>query len=261
MSFLKKIGSWFLDIDNQLDEAVKNILDTRFNNISEKLDAVQTTVNSNNQCVKKIESEISNDIQNKVGSLKDEISNRFGTVDSGLKDLQEKVDKLTDEQAVKIEDLSKEIYKVKEALNDKIAEVKKLKTNVADKDKQIEEFEDKLKSIEITSSQKEGELNKKLTKAQEALEAECKKSADAENALQSWRDAVACYKKVRDAMKNCETFQNVLKDRNLTDDSEIGLLAFVQELGKTMDFLKYIHDTARDAKKSTKKLMSDETVS
>ena len=230
--------------------AVKETLGNRFDAADEKLMTVGDRISELKQGVERIESGISDGVQGEIGTVKETLGNRFDAVDEKLTTLTTNFNKLFDEQAAELERLRAEA-----------AQVEVLKTQAADKDKEISNLSADLNFSKEKSDGLSKELESvagKLIEAQKELETERQDSAAAKEALKVWREAVADYVPVRDALKNCSVFGKLLEECGLTDETDIGLFAFVQELGKTMDFLSYIHAAALDAKKSQPQLMSKE---
>ena len=227
--------------------------------VSGKLDEVKEAVSVNNvggeiqalkQGVSNIESGINDGVQVEIGSVKSTLDNRFNAVDGKLTTLTDKFDELFNKQNDELKTLRAEA-----------AQVENLRVTVSDKDKQLNNLNAELTSLKEKSaglSRELTEMDGKLTAAQDELNAERQSSGAAKEALRVWREAVGAYAPVRDAMKNCPTFGQLLTERGLTDETDIGLFAFVQELGKTIDFLNDIHQTALAAKKSQAVLMTDE---
>lgn len=229
-TLIKKIkeafGECFKDIDEQIDKTVENISGIRddLGKVSDKLDKVN------------------GGLQGEFDTFKTAIYSRFDTADGKLTELNANIGKFISEQAVEIENLRAEV-----------AEVDVLRKTIDDKDNQISELDATLKSKENHYRNLEKELqdmDSKLTAAQDELKSESQKSDTIKAELQTWKDAVACYEPVRDAMRNCDTFRNFLEARNLTDNSDIGLLAFAQEIGKAIYFLSDVHETAVKIKKA-----------
>ena len=248
---IKELVVEYLDgIAHQFNDTVNDIRDD-IGKVSEKLDEVKAAVNANNvggeiqnlkQGVTDIKSGISDGVQSEINAVNSTLTSRFDTVDNQLATLTANVDKLVGDQATEIEKLRAEA-----------AKVEILDKTVAEKENRINELNTELTSAKEKYSRLSEELQAmdgKVTAAQDALKVERQIFAADKDALQKWRDAVINYAPVRDAMIRCSTFKEFLEKRNLTDGTEIGLFAFVQELGKTMDFLRDVHQTVLDAKKS-----------
>ena len=235
VEYLNGIANQF----NNTVEAIRGDID----GVSEKLNEVKNAVKENNvsgeimelkQSVAQIESGINDGVQTEIGSVKETLN----TVDDKLTTLTENFNKLLDEQANELENM-----------RTKAAKVDNLEKTLANKEEQINDLNVKIQSLKEKSDDLSNELNEmdvKLTKAQDEL----KSSSAAKDALKMWRDAVADYAPVRDAMRKCDTFGKLLEERGLNDETDMGLFAFVQELGKTIDFLRDVHQTALDAKKA-----------
>ena len=132
------------------------------------------------------------------------------------------------------------------------AKLSETESQLADKQREIENLERELQTAradlkkandEIDSLRKDiGEKSGELTAAHEERDS-------VEKSLSDWREAAKIYVPVRNAMQKCPIFTDFIEQRGLTDDSEIGLFAFIQDLGKTIDFLNEVHVAATNAKK------------
>lgn len=233
--------------------------------VSKKLDEVKSAVGANDiggeiqtlkDGVENIKSGISDGVQGEITAVNNTLTSRFDAVDNSLVTVNNRFDTVDIQLATLTANVNKlvgEQIAEMESLRAEAAKVEILGNTVAEKDKQINELNANLTIAQDKYSNLSKELQDmdgKVTAAQDELNAERQSFAADKDALQKWRDAVADYAPVRDAMKNCNTFKDFLEKRNLTDETEIGLFAFVQELGKTTDFLRDIHQTAVDAKKT-----------
>ena len=263
-TLIDKIKDLVVDYLNGIAKQVNETIDMirgDIEKVSGKLDEVKEAVSANNiggdiqtlkQDVTDIKSGINDGVQVEIGAVKDTLANRFNAVDAKLSTLNDNFNELFGERNAELERLRGEA-----------AQVENLRTTVADKNEELGKLQGVLQSLKEKSDELSKELTEmdgKLTAAQDELNAERNSSAADKEALKMWREAVACYAPVRDAMKNCALFGKLLVERGLNDDTDKGLFAFVQELGKTIDFLRDVHQTALDDKKaqSVPALMSKE---
>lgn len=241
---IKKLVVNYLDgIAKQFNDAFDSIHND-ISDVSNKLDDVKSAVDASNiggdiqdlkQKIAQIESGISEGIQGELSTVNQTLDKRFNSLDSQLNTVAEKVEQLVGEKTRELENLRGEA-----------AQASVLRSTLTEINKQISELE-----TNLAESQKlQKDLRDKADIAQTELKTERQTSAATKAALQVWRDSVACYVPVRDAMNNCEVFQKFLEGRGLLGDSDEVLFAFVQELGKTIDFLRDVHQAALDARKA-----------
>lgn len=210
--------------------------------------------------------EIKESLDNKFDNLKAELEGKFNGLHSGLEGKFGDVDNRFSEINNKVEEILKIYHDELNQLREEVKEIPVLKIKIDDtqsaltqaqqtiesQNSEIGRLTDGLNGANERISELETNLKTEtdnLEKTRDDLEVEKRSSADTKDELQAWKDAVKIYAPVRDAIKNCETFNRILDERGLNDDSELGLFAFVQELGKTIDFVRDIHKTALDAKK------------
>ncbi len=236
-------------IAGQFNETI-DLIRKDIETVSSKLDDVKSVVEKNNlngeisklnEGIGKIEWGINDGVQGELGSVKETVENRFNVVDENLRFLAANVSQLVGERATELE-----------SLRSQAAQVEVLRQALTEKENAIHELEVKFNSLKEKSDSMASELEQmdgKLTGAQDKLKVEVENSAATKESLQMWRDAVADYVPVRDAMRNCDTFKKLLEERGLNDETDKGLFAFVQELGKTIDFLRDVYNTALVAKK------------
>ena len=218
-------------------EAIDNLKKALVKDLGEFDDRLKTI----NRGIEDIKFVISNGVQNEISNVNDTLIDNFKEIKSDLS-------KLIKSQEVELK-----------ALRDKANRVEELRKTLTEKNNLIDELNDKLKRAEDEAGNLSRELqdmDAKLTAAQDDLRAERQNHDATKMALQSWRDAVADYALVRDAMRNCSTFGEFLRKRGLTDETDMGLFAFVQELGKTIDFLSSVYQAAYDARKVQPTLMT-----
>ena len=258
-------------ISKQFNDTIDTIRDD-INGVSKKLDDVKSAVDANNiggdiqdlkQKTAQIETGISEGIQDELISVKqtlderfdsagsqfESMNGRFNSVDSQLRIVAEKVEQLVGDKARELEDLRVEAAQTN-VLRSSLTEKE---NQLADLNKQIDELKTNLVEAENVQKDLRDEVANKETAVDTAkaeLETERQNSAAAKAALQVWRDSVAYYAPVRDSMNKCEVFQKFLEGRGLLGDSDEVLFAFVQELGKTIDFLRDVHQAALDARKT-----------
>lgn len=244
------VVDYFNGITKQFNDTIDEIRGD-IKGVSEKIDGVQAAVDANNvsdeiqalkQNVANIELGINDGVQSEIGAVKNTLDNRFDAVDGKLATLTENFNRLFNEQETEMNRLRADA-----------AQVENLRTTLAEKEHDFNELNAEFKSLQEKYGNLSNEftdMDGKFTAAQDELKIERQNSSAAQNALQMWRDAVADYAPVRDAMKNCDTFGKLLEERGLNDETDVGLFAFVQELGKTIDFLRDVHQMALDAKKS-----------
>ncbi len=244
-------------LSEQFDNTINTIRDD-ISGVSKKIDEVKSAVDANNideniQDLQKktaqIESGISEGVQGELGNVKQILDNRFNSVDEQLKTVAEKVEQLVGDRARELENLRGEA-----------AEAKTLSSTLAEKEKYIGELNEQIAELKTNLFNAEN-VQKNLCEeiavkqadvdaAKAELETERQSSAATKKALQVWRDSVAIYAPVRDSMNNCEVFRKFLEGRGLLGDSDEVLFSFVQELGKTMDFLRDVHQAALEARKT-----------
>ena len=227
-------------------DGLKEAVEKDFNELGKTLENIRGDVKGVSGKLDKLDSNVKQEVE----SIKFVISNGNDTLIDSFKEIKSDLSKLIKRQDEELEDL-----------RDKANRVEELRKTLTEKNNLIDELNDKLKRAEDEAGNLSRELqdmDAKLTAAQDELRIERQNHDATKMALQSWRDAVADYAQVRDAMQNCSTFENLLKDRGLTDETEKGLFAFVQELGKTIDFLSSVYQAAYDARKVQPTLMTKE---
>lgn len=215
-----------IDFDEDFDKLGGDI-----GRVSEKITAGFTEVYRNingtrDNLSKKIDDKIQ-DVHNNIDSTRDIFSKTLTTIGGNVAEilrLQRKVESKLSETESQLADKQREI----EALN---AELQRVRG-------ELKKANDEINSLHKDIGEKSGELT--------AANAE---RTSVEKSLSDWRAAAKIYVPVRNAMQKCPTFTDFLEQRGLTDDSEIGLFAFIQEIGRTRDFLSGVHSAALEAKK------------
>ncbi len=254
--------------------------------VSNKLDDVKSAVDANNiggdirdlkQKTEQIESGISEGIQGEISNVNQTLGERFNSMDNQFESMGGRfssvdsqfesmdgrfnsVDSQLQTVAEKVEQLVGDRARELEKLRDEAAQANVLRSTLTEKENQFTELNKQISELEtnLAESQKaQNDLSDEVAAkqadvdaAKAELETERQNSAATKAALQVWRDSVAYYAPVRDAMNKCEVFQKFLEGRGLLGDSDEVLFAFVQELGKTIDFLRDVHQAALDARKA-----------
>ena len=214
--------------------------------------------------------EIKESLDNKFDNLKSEIEEKFGDVDNSFSEIDNKVEKILNIYRDELSQLREEVQGIpalKIKIDDTQSSLTQAQQTIENQNSEIGKLTDDLKIANEKISALESNLKAEtdnLEKTRVDLEFEKRSSFDTKDELQAWKDAVKVYAPVRDAIRTCKTFNRILDERGLNDDSEIGLFAFVQELGKTIDFVRDIHQMALDAKKrqgTQAQLMTSEEIS
>ncbi len=236
------------EIVERLD-GLKNVGD-KVENIPSSLEKnfgdVHTNINRTFVKTDEIHKKIGENLDGKISAIPATLDEKFNTVE---KNILGKVNEIL------------EIYHEKVSILEKKAEtvpglelqIKNLDETVKNQAGKISALEGEKNSLENEKSSLKNSLFEKenaLETAQGNLRTAEEKFSVAEKSLQVWENAVEIYRPVRVALNNCETFKNFVEGRGLNDDSDAGLFIFVQELGKTIDFIRDIHQTASDVKKA-----------
>ncbi len=245
-------------VSDKLDEVKSAVEANNIDGVSNKLDEIKVAIEANNiggdiqdlkQKTAQIESGISEGIQGELSNVNQTLDERFNSVDNQLSAVVKNIEQLVGDKARELEKLRGEA-----------AQASVLRSTLTEKENQFVELNKQISDFEtnLVKSQKAQDDLREEVAAKQAdvdaakaeLETERQNSAATKAALQVWRDSVAYYAPVRDSMNKCEVFQKFLEGRGLLGDSDEVLFAFVQELGKTIDFLRDVHQAALDARKA-----------
>ena len=209
-------------------------------NLSGKFDSVETRISG---------------LEGKVDGIPENLSGKFTGVENRISGLEGKVDgvsqniSVVNDNIIKLGGVVDEILRIQREVQAKLAETE---AQLSAKQNEINRLTGEVSEAKAKIGSLNNQIDEKIKAAnslRHSLDTAYSERNSAEKSLSVWKDAVEIYVPVREALRNCETFRNLLEQRGLTDDSEIGLFTFVQELGKTMDFLGQIHTVAVDAKK------------
>ena len=196
-----------------------------------------------------------NALEGKVSSIPENLSGKFDSVETRIGGLEGKVAgvsqniSVVNDNIIKLGGVVDKILRIQQEVQAKLAETEE---QLSDKQDKINRLTGEVSEAKAKIDSLNKQIDEKIKDADSlrlSRDTAYSERDSAKKSLSVWKDAVEIYVPVREALRNCETFRNLLEQRGLTDDSEIGLFTFVQELGKTMDFLGQIHTVAVDAKK------------
>lgn len=199
-------------------------------------------------------------VQSELANLKNNLDERFNGVDGKIftieKNLDGKIDGVNNnvssfgDRFNRLDSSVGEILAIcRSERADLISQLSAAKDTVISQRDKINRPEGELKSANENLSSQTSALDytrAELTRTQNELSRAQKNSADAQKSLQALTQVLEIYAPVRTAMKNCATFRSLLEERALSDDSQAGLFAFAQEIGKTTDFVSAVHKAALD---------------
>ena len=256
---------------------VKNLFDAVLNYVTQKTDdsnAILTEIREKFNAING-ERDANSGIQGihdnidrtfaRIEEIGGDIGGRFNGVDGKLSELGSNVAEILRIQRDEISGLRQSAEKlagVEAKLSEAQEQIKSKDVEIADLSKKIEDQNAEIKTLQgnLKSSQKKfddmqaeeqkaiDELKKQLADSSTEREDIEKNLSVTGESLTTWRESVKIYIPVRKALAKCATFKNLLEARGLTDDSEIGILAFVREIGtgKNLDFLDAIYEAAKD---------------
>lgn len=239
----ENIDSKVQEINNMLTET-KQELNGKLQTIQDDIAGVKTTVDG---CCGAMSEKF-----NAMDTRFNGVDGRFNAVDTQLSTLTENVRELLVNQTNKLTELNNEIGTLKKDITEKNRELDALHEKSADLAKQLDDEKRAHLTAETDCKSRIQQFEQEQVTLKNTVERLTDGLTVAEKALQDWQDAVSYYGKVRATMRNCATFKNLLEKRGLNDDTDIGLIAFVRELGKTVDFLKAVHQAALDFKNAQK---------
>lgn len=234
----------FQDVCKKIDN-VPDSLDEKFNGVHENINRTFTKTDEIHRKIGEIPAALEEKFQNcgrKIESGFSEVDGKFSAVEKNISALSADVGKILKIYEDEILSLKKSAEVVPGLKLQIETQQKEISTLTAD----LNNAQNEKNSLEKSLYEKENELKT----AQENFQRAQEESADAKKSLQTWEEAAEIYKPVRTALNNCETFQKFVEERGLNDNSDAGLFIFVQELGKTIDFVNDIYQVAVDLKKN-----------
>lgn len=234
----------FQDVCKKIDN-VHDSLDEKFNGVHENINRTFTKTDEIHRKIGEIPAALEEKFQNcgrKIESGFSEVDGKFSAVEKNISALSADVGKILKIYEDEILSLKKSAEVVPGLKLQIETQQKEISTLTAD----LNNAQNEKNSLEKSLYEKENELKT----AQENFQRAQEESADAKKSLQTWEEAAEIYKPVRTALNNCETFQKFVEERGLNDNSDAGLFIFVQELGKTIDFVNDIYQVAVDLKKN-----------
>ena len=234
----------FQDVCKKIDN-VPDSLDEKFNGVHENINRTFTKTDEIHRKIGEIPAALEEKFQNcgrKIESGFSEFDGKFSAVEKNISALSADVGKILKIYEDEILSLKKSAEVVPGLKLQIETQQKEISTLTAD----LNNAQNEKNSLEKSLYEKENELKT----AQENFQRAQEESADAKKSLQTWEEAAEIYKPVRTALNNCETFQKFVESRGLNDNSDAGLFIFVQELGKTIDFVNDIYQVAVDLKKN-----------
>ena len=234
----------FQDVGKKIDN-VPDSLDEKFNGVHENINRTFTKTDEIHRKIGEIPAALEEKFQNcgrKIESGFSEVDGKFSAVEKNISALSADVGKILKIYEDEILSLKKSAEVVPGLKLQIETQQKEISTLTAD----LNTAQNEKNSLAKELGEKENELKIALENFQRAQE----ESADAKKSLQTWEEAAEIYKPVRTALNNCETFQKFVEERGLNDNSDAGLFLFVQELGKTIDFVNDIYQVAVELKKN-----------
>ncbi|MBQ9441890.1 MAG: hypothetical protein IJU55_02640 [Selenomonadaceae bacterium] len=234
----------FQDVGKKIDN-IPDSLDEKFNGVHENINRTFTKTDEIHRKIGEIPAALEEKFQNcgrKIESGFSEVDGKFSAVEKNISALSADVGKILKIYEDEILSLKKSAEVVPGLKLQIETQQKEISTLTAD----LNTAQNEKNSLAKELGEKENELKIALENFQRAQE----ESADAKKSLQTWEEAAEIYKPVRTALNNCETFQKFVEERGLNDNSDAGLFLFVQELGKTIDFVNDIYQVAVELKKN-----------
>lgn len=216
---------------DQISEDVGNTLDEKLGDVHKKITDSFTEAHKN------------------INGTRDALSKK---IDDKIQDVHKNIDSTREKFSGTLDTISGTVGEILRLQKDVASKLSETESQLADKQREIENLNAELQNVRAELQKANDEINslhKDIGEKSGELTAANEERNSVEKSLSDWRAATKIYEPVRDAMQNCPTFSDFLEQRGLTDDSEIGLFAFIQDLGKTIDFLNEVHIAALNAKK------------
>lgn len=239
------------DVGKKVDN-VPDSLDEKFHGVHENINRTFAKTDEIHRKIGEIPAALEEKFQNcgrKIESGFSEVDGKFDTVEKNISALSAdvgKILKIYEDEVISLKKSAEAVPGLKSQVENLQNAVKTQEAKISTLTADLNTTQNEKNSLAKELGEKENELKTALENFQRAQE----ESADAKKSLQTWEESAEIYKPVRTALNNCETFQKFVEDRGLNDNSDAGLFLFVQELGKTIDFVNDIYQVAVELKKN-----------